>query len=65
MCERVCHVQSPSVLAAASNLDNTSLRDMLVVTIGHSIMCFGAIDAFFVKPLTLNLFSSRYLKITR
>ena len=32
--------KDPSVFAAASDVDKTSLIDLLAVKMGHSIMCF-------------------------
>ena len=38
--------KDPSVFAAASDVDNTSLIDLLAVKRGHGIMCFDAVAAF-------------------
>ena len=42
----------PSVFAGASDVDNTSLIDLLAVKKGHGIMCFGAVAAFGHAPET-------------
>ena len=44
---RYCVRESlPRVFAAASDVDNTSLIDLLAVKRGHGIMCFDAVAAF-------------------
>ena len=44
--------KDPSVFAAASDVDNTSLVDLLAVKRGHSIMCFDAVAAIGQAPET-------------
>ena len=44
--------KDPSVFAAASDVDNTSLTDLLAVKRGHGIMCFDAVAAFGQAPET-------------
>ena len=48
--------KDPSVFAAASDVDNTSLVDLLAVKRGHSIMCFDAVAAFGQDPETDMIF---------
>ena len=48
--------KDPSVFAAASDVDNTSLIDLLAVKRGHGIMCFGAVAAFGQDPETKLIF---------
>ena len=38
------------MFAAASDVDNTSLIDLLAVKRGHGIMCFDAVAAFGQAP---------------
>ena len=38
--------KDPTVLAAASDVDNTSLIDLLAVKRSHGIMCFDTVAAF-------------------
>ena len=45
-----------SVFAAAPDVDNTSLIDLLAVKRGHSIMCFDAVAAFSQAPETELIF---------
>ena len=40
------------MFAAASDVDNTSLIDLLAVKRGHGIMCFDAVAAFGQAPET-------------
>ena len=42
--------------AAASDVDNTSLIDLLAVQRGHGIMCFDAVAAFGQAPETELIF---------
>ena len=42
--------------AAASDVDNTSLIDLLAVKRGHGIMCFDAVAAFGQAPETELIF---------
>ena len=44
--------KEPSVFAAASDVDNTSLIDLLAVKRGHGIMCFVSVTAFGQAPET-------------
>ena len=44
------------MFAAASDVDNTSLIDLLAVKRGHSIMCFDAVAAFGQAPETELIF---------
>ena len=44
--------KDPSVFAAASDVDNTSLIDLLAVKRGHGIMCFDAVAALGQAPET-------------
>ena len=46
----------PSVFAAASDVDNTSLINLLAVKRGHGIMCFDAVAAFGQAPETELIF---------
>ena len=48
--------KDPSVFAAASDVDNTSLIDLLAVKRGHGIMCFDAVAAFGQAPETELIF---------
>ena len=48
--------KDPSVFAAASDVDNTSLIDLLAVKRGHGIMCFDAVAAFGQAPKTKLIF---------
>ena len=48
--------KGPSVFAAASDVDNTSLIDVLAFKRGHSIMCFDAVAAFGQAPETQLVF---------
>ena len=48
--------KDPSVFAAASDVDNTSLIDLLAVKRGHGIMCFDAVAAFCQAPETELIF---------
>ena len=48
--------KDPSVFAAASDVDNTSLIDLLTVKRGHGIMCFDAVAAFGQDPETELIF---------
>ena len=48
--------RDPSVFAAASNVDNASLIDLLAVKRSHSIMCFDAVAAFGQAPETELIF---------
>ena len=48
--------KDPSVFAAASDVDNTSLIDFLAVKRGHGIMCFDAVAAFGQAPETELIF---------
>ena len=48
--------KDPSVFAAASDFDNTSLIDLLAVKRGHGIMCFDAVAAFGQAPETELIF---------
>ena len=45
-----------SVFAAASDVDNTSLIDVLAMKRGHSILCFDAVAAFSQAPETELIF---------
>ena len=45
-----------SVFAAASDVDNTSLIDLLAVKRGHIMMCFNAVAAFGQIPDTELIF---------
>ena len=45
--------KDPSVFAAASDVDNTSLVDLLAAKRSDGIMCFGAVAAFGQAPETL------------
>ena len=44
--------KDPSVFAAASDVDNTSLIELLAVKRGHGIMCLDAVAAFGQAPET-------------
>ena len=44
------------MFAAASDVDNTSLIDLLAVKRGHGIMCFDAVAAFGQAPETELIF---------
>ena len=44
------------MFAAASDVDNTSLIDLLAIKRGHSIMCFDAVAAFGQAPETELIF---------
>ena len=44
------------MFAAASDVDNTSLIDLLAVMRGHGIMCFDAVAAFGQAPETELIF---------
>ena len=48
--------KDPSVFAAASDVDNTSLIDLLAVKMGHGIMCLNAVAAFGQAPETELIF---------
>ena len=48
--------KDPSVFAAASDVDNTSLIDLLAVKRGHIMMCFNAVAAFGQIPDTELIF---------
>ena len=48
--------KDPSVFAAASDFDNTSLVDLLAIKRGHAIMCFHAVAAFGQAPETEMIF---------
>ena len=48
--------KDPSVFAAASDVDNTSLIDLLAVKRCHGIMCFDAVAAFRQAPETELIF---------
>ena len=48
--------RDPSVFAAASDVDNTSLIDLLAVKRGHSTMCFDEVAAFGQPPETEVIF---------
>ena len=48
--------KDPSVFAAASDVDNTSLIDLLAVKRGHGILCFDAVAAFGQAPETELIF---------
>ena len=48
--------KDPSVFAAASDVDNTSLIDLLAVKRGHGIMCFDSVAAFGHAPETELIF---------
>ena len=48
--------KDPSVFAAASDVDNTSLIVLLAVKRGHGIMCFDAVAAFGQAPETELIF---------
>ena len=48
--------KDPSVFAAASDVDNTSLIDLLAVKRCHGIMCFDAVAAFGQAPETELIF---------
>ena len=48
--------KDPSVFAAPSDVDNTSLIDLLAVKRGHGIMCFDAVSAFGQAPETQLIF---------
>ena len=48
--------KDPSVFAAASDVDNTSLIYFLAVKRGHGIMCFDAVAAFGQAPETELIF---------
>ena len=47
--ESLSRHKDPSVFAAASNIDNASLIDLLAVKRGHSLMCFDASVSHAVK----------------
>ena len=56
-CPRVfATYKDPSVFAAASDVDNTSLIDLLAVKRGHGIMCFDAAAALGQVPETELIF---------
>ena len=42
--------KGPSVFAAASDVNNTSIIDMIVVKKGYSVMCFDTVAAFSQAP---------------
>ena len=44
--------KDPSLFADASDVDNTSLIDLLAVKRGHGVMCFDAVAAFGQAPET-------------
>ena len=44
------------MFAAASDVDNTSLINLLAVKRGHGIMCFDAVAAFGQAPVTELIF---------
>ena len=48
--------KDPSAFAAASDVDNTSLIDLLAVKRGHGIICFDAVAAFGQAPETELIF---------
>ena len=50
--------KDPSAFAAASDVDNTSLIDLLAVKRGHGIMCFDAVAAFGQAPETADFHRS-------
>ena len=54
--ERVCHVHGSINVRNCSDVQNTSLIDLLAVKKGHGIMCFDAVAVFGQAPETELIF---------